>query len=89
MQNRNSGSKNYRYRIRFVWRNSIDTTTETDSLNLALQVASIQMKAHVPETHRVGSLRGDGKVHLWHNGDRAGFVSVEEYKHGEYVLIGG
>lgn len=89
MQNRNEDSKNYKYQIRFKFKESVNATMHTDSLNRALEVAAIQMETHTKADCRTGSLRGDGRVNLWENGEKAGYVTVEEYKHGQYVQIGG
>jgi len=89
MQNRKDPSQNYTYRIRFKFAETVDATMHTDDLNRALEVASIQMKTHTESDHRTGSLRGDGRVDLWQDGEKVGYVTVEKYHHGQYVLIGG
>lgn len=89
MQNRKDSSKNYTYRVRFKYKDTIDSTMSTDSLNRALEVAAIQMETHIPADHRVGSLRGDGKVDLWEAGEKIGYVTIEKYVHGQYELLGG
>ena len=89
MQNRKDPSQNYTYRVRFKFSATVDATMHTDDFNRALEIAAIQMKTHTPANCRTGSLRGDGKVDLWQDGEKVGWVTIEKYVHGQYVLIGG
>ena len=61
---------------------------QTDSKSRALEVAQIQLDTHSTEATRTGSLRGDGEVYMWKDGERIGYVRVEERVHGVFRRIG-
>jgi len=79
----------YRYRVRSKFGDAEEFIVWADQLSRVLEVGSIQMDTWCRPEDRVGSLRGDGKVDLWFEGERVGYVIVEEYKHGQYVRLGG
>lgn len=59
------------------------------TLSRALEVATTAIETNSTEETRSGSLRSDGTVHLWKDGEAIGFVSVERYANGQYLPIGG
>ncbi len=80
------------YRYRILSKNRLEDSEfvmKTDQMNRALEVAQIHLDTWSKADNRTGSLRGDGRVDFWIDGVKTGYVIIEEYKHGQYVRIGG
>lgn len=78
-----------KYRVRLKLRADDEIKNDLESLNEALEMAAVYLDNWSTKDNRTGSLRGDGEVIMWENGERIGYVIVEEHRHGLYEKIGG
>lgn len=78
-----------RYRVRVKLRADTEILDESESLNEALEKAAVYLDNWSEKDNRTGSLRGDGEVIMWEDGERIGYVIVESFRNGSYQKIGG
>jgi hypothetical protein len=80
------------YQVRSkMFGNKEDFKVIANSLNRALEVAQIQLDHNSEAKDRTGSLRGDGEVIMWKDGERFGYVSVWQRRNenSPFEKIGG
>jgi len=79
------------YQVRSKYQGQKEFVASATSLNKALEIAAIQLDHHSVKDNRTGSLRGDGEVIMWEEGERVGYVIVEQRaaRYHTYEKIGG
>ena len=77
-----------RYRLTTAFGGRTETVEYYKTLKEALFDAGIFMQTWTTPEQRVGSLRGDGLVELWHQHRKVGYVKLEVKLGDSYRRIG-